>query len=110
MKIYGGQQQQQKEKKAFSKVLLIQESFLIWAITISYIVLAFLCVIFQFDAQLPWLSVVPGVAWSAYAVSQTFYYEKSRRENCAQGIVYETAMEQLKFDLEQKERYNEEKE
>ena len=92
MRIYGEQQQQKKEKKAFSKVLLIQESFLIWAITISYIVLAFLCVLFQFDAQLPWLSVVPGVAWGAYAVSQAYYYRKSLGENTKNGIIYETAM------------------
>lgn len=91
MKIYGSQKEK-KQKKTFSKVLLIQESALIWVITIAYIALAFLCVCFQFDAQLPWLSVVPGVAWGAYAVSQAHYYKKSEKENTKNGIVYETAM------------------
>lgn len=90
MKIYGSSDK--KQKKAFSKVLLIQESILIWVVTIAYIALAFLCVLFQFDAQLPWLSVVPGVAWSAYAVSQAYYYKKSEKENTKNGIIYETAM------------------
>lgn len=90
MKIYGSQEE--KQKRAFSKVLLIQESALIWVVTIAYITLAFLCVLFQFDAQLPWLSVVPGVAWGAYAVSQAYYYKKSEKENTKNGIIYETAM------------------
>lgn len=90
MKIYGSQEE--KQKRAFSKVLLIQESALIWIITLAYIALAFLCVLFQFDAQLPWLSVVPGVAWGAYAVSQAYYYKKSEKENTKNGIIYETAM------------------
>jgi len=35
---------------------------------------------------------VPGVAWSAYAVSQAYYYKKSEKENTKNGIIYETAM------------------
>lgn len=92
MKIYYIGDQEVKRKRAFSKTLLIQESILIWIITISYIALAFLCVLFSFDAQLPWLSVVPGVAWGAYAISQAHYYKKSEKENTKNGIVYETAM------------------
>ena len=93
MKVYRGKKEKkQEEKRAFSKSLLLQESILIWIITIAYIALAFMCVCFQFDAQLPWLSVVPGVAWGAYAVSQAYYYKKSEKENTKNGIIYETAM------------------
>ena len=93
MKIYSrDKKKKEKEKRAFSKTLLIQESILIWIITIAYIALAFMCVCFQFDAQLPWLSVVPGLAWGAYGASQIYYYKKSEKENTKDGIIFETVM------------------
>ena len=90
-----------KQKQEFSKRLLIQESFLIWIITISYIVLAFICVLFNYTGSLPWLSVIPGVAWSAYGVSQGFYYNKSKKENTRDGIKFETVMTELLNEKEE---------
>lgn len=84
---------EEKKKKAFSKALLIQESILIWLITISFIVLAFLCVLSGMSAvEIGFLTVLPGVAWAAYGISQTAYYKKSAQENTKDGIIYETAM------------------
>lgn len=82
----------EKEKKAFSKSLLIQESILIWIITLAFIVLAFFCVFHVFDASFMWLTALPTVAWAAYGVSQAYYYKKSEKENTKNGIIYETAM------------------
>ena len=82
-----------KEKTSFSKALLIQESILIWIITISFLVLAFYCVIKAYFGELPWLSVIVGFPWSAYAISQASYYKKSGKENTTGGIVYEQAMQ-----------------
>ena len=90
-----------KKKQEFSKRLLIQESFLIWIITISYIVLAFICVLFNYTGSLPRLSVIPGVAWSAYGVSQGFYYNKSKKENTRDGIKFETVMTELLNEKEE---------
>ena len=82
-----------KKKKVFSKSLLIQESILIWIITISFIALAFLCVLNGMSAvEIGFLTVLPGVAWAAYGVSQAAYYKKSAQENTKDGIIYETAM------------------
>lgn len=82
-----------KKKKVFSKTLLIQESILIWIITISFIALAFLCVLSGMSAvEIGFLTVLPGVAWAAYGVSQAAYYKKSAQENTKDGIIYETAM------------------
>lgn len=75
----------------FSKALLRQESALIWIITLSYIGIAFLAVWRGYLGSLPWLSVLPGVAWAAYGVSQGFYYNKAKAENTEGGIVYEAA-------------------
>lgn len=87
-----------KEKKTpieFSKLLLIQESILIWVITISFIVLAFVCIANGFFGELPWLAAMAAFPWTAYGVSQAFYYKKSEKENTKDGIKFETVMAQI---------------
>ena len=76
------------QQKEFSKWLLIQESALIWIITISAIVLAFLSVLNGFLGSLPWISAMIGFPWTAYGVSQACYYRKARAENSKGGLVY----------------------
>ena len=83
-----------RKKGPFSKVLLVQESVLIWILTFSFIGLAYLCVRTGYTGTLPWLSVTLTGAWGAYGVSQAMYYKKSEKENTAGGIVFETAMKQ----------------
>lgn len=85
-----------KEKKEFSKVLLIQESGLIWILTLSFIVLAFFCIKKGFMGQLPWLSTMVVFPWTAYGVSQAFYYRKSLKENTEGGIKFESVMAEVK--------------
>lgn len=79
-----------KKKQEFSKLLLIQESILIWFISISFIVLAFICVLNGYLGTLPWLAAMVSFPWTAYGVSQVFYYQKSKAENTKGGIVYDT--------------------
>ena len=95
-----------KKHNEFSKLLLIQESLLIWIITFAYIILAFVCILRDYSGSLPWLSVIPGLAWTAYGVSQGFYYNKSKKENTEGGIKYETVMTQLQNDLQQENKEN----
>jgi len=52
-------------------------------------------VLLGFTGSLPWLSVIPSLAWATYGVSQGFYYNKSKKENTKNGIKYETVMAQL---------------
>ena len=70
-------QVKKKKKQEFSKWLLIQESLLIWFISVSFIILAFLCVINGYLGTLPWLAAMVSFPWAAYGVSQAFYYRKS---------------------------------
>ena len=82
-----------REKKTeFSKFLLIQESILIWIMTIAFIILAYICVVNQYFGELPWLSAMIGLPWTAYGVSQAFYYKKAMAENTKDGIKFETTM------------------
>ena len=93
--------EKEKKKVAFSKALLIQETILLWIITIAFIALAFFCAFRMFDGSFMWLGVLPGLAWGAYTVSQTQYYKKSKAENTEGGIVYETAMAELAMQQQQ---------
>lgn len=88
---------QPKEKKniEFSKLLLIQESILIWVITIAFIILAFVCISSGFFGELPWLAAMAAFPWTAYGASQAFYYKKSEKENTKDGIKFETVMAQI---------------
>lgn len=79
-------------KLEFSKILLIQESVLIWVMTLYFIYLAHLCIINQYLGELPWLAAMIGFPWTAYGVSQMYYYKKSMKENSKNGIKYEAVM------------------
>ena len=82
----------QPQKLEFSKILLIQESVLIWIMTIFFMYLAYLCIQNQYFGELPWLAAMVGFPWSAYGVSQMYYYKKSMKENSKHGIKYDTVM------------------
>ena len=84
-----------KEKKEFSKVLLVQESILIWISTLALIGLAYVCVFMGFTGSLPWLSAMVGLPWAAYGFSQVYYYKKSTAENTKDGIKYDSVITEL---------------
>ena len=84
------------EKVEFSKKLLIQESLLIWVVTLAFIVLAFVCIQNQYFGELPWLAAMASCTWGAYAVGQGFYYRKAEKENTKGGIKYDTTMMQYR--------------
>ena len=86
---------QKKNKKAFSKSLLVQESVLIWITTICVLVMAFFCIFNGEFGDLPWLTAMIGFPWTAYAVSQMYYYKKSEKENTCGGITYESVMREI---------------
>lgn len=85
-----------KKKQEFSKSLLIQETLLIWVITLAFIGLAYFCIINGYIGELPWLTSIVAFPWSAYGISQACYYKKAQAENTAKGIKFETAMAEIK--------------
>ena len=84
-----------KQKREFSKTLLIQESALIWISTLAYIVLAFYCIYNGYMGSLPWLTASVSLPWAAYGVSQVYYYKKSMAENTKDGVKYASVMKEL---------------
>lgn len=87
---------EEKNHTEFSKILLKQESALIWILSISFILLAFYCIFQGFTGSLPWLSAMVGFPWTAYGVSQAMYYNKSKAENTNGGIKYEALLMEAK--------------
>ena len=85
-----------KKKTEFSKALLIQETILVWIITLAFIVLAYICITNDYIGELPWLTAIVAFPWGAYGVSQACYYKKSQAENTANGIKFETVMADMK--------------
>lgn len=55
--------------KEFSKWLLYQETILIWLVTITFLILAFICIDKGFFGELPWLTAMAAFPWTAYGVS-----------------------------------------
>lgn len=92
---------EKKKKKEFSKTLLAQEAALIWIMSLSFIILAFYCIYLGFMGTLPWLTAMVGFPWTAYGVSQAFYYSKSKAENTAGGVKYESVLLEAKQIAEQ---------
>lgn len=83
---------QDKKKREFSKTLLIQESILIWIMTLGFMFLALICILRDYTGSLPWLTAMITLPWTAYGVSQAMYYKKSTIENSKNGIKYDTIM------------------
>ena len=90
-----------KQKTEFSKTLLIQESVLIWITTLTCLALGFLCILSGYLGSLPWISSIIISTWTAYGVSQAFYYKKSTVENSEGGIKYETVITELKENIKE---------
>ena len=80
------------KNKEFSKTLLGWETILIWIVTLSFIGLAYACIINQYLGELAWLGAIYAFPWAAYGVSQACYYRKAEKENTKGGIKYDSIM------------------
>lgn len=84
-----------KKTLEFSKILLIQESILVWITTIAYVILAFMSIQQEFFGDLTWLTALCTSLWAAYGVSQACYYKKSQAENTKGGIKYKALEDKI---------------
>ena len=91
-------QELKKSRQEFSKWLLIQETALIWITTLVFLILAAISIKNEYIGELPWLTAMAAFPWTAYGVSQAFYYKKSMAENTKDGIKYDTTMMELNID------------
>lgn len=89
-----------RKRREFSKTLLVQESVLIWIITITCLILAFKCIKEGYYSELSWLATIIACPWTAYGVSQAFYYKKSEKENTKDGIKYATVLAEMQQNID----------
>lgn len=97
-----------KKKTEFSKSLLIQETILIWVLSLCFIGISIYCIFNQYIGDLAWLATAYAFPWTAYGVSQAFYYKKAEKENIKGGIKYESVMSTVNNLVEKAKDSNDE--
>lgn len=94
-------EEDRKKKYPFSKVFLIQESVLVWIVTLCCLAFAFICIFKDSYIELPWISVLCALPWTAYGITANAYYKKSTMENTKGGIIFENTLGGLTFGAKQ---------
>lgn len=90
-----------KPKMAFSKQLILDIRSLLWIVTISGIILAFMCINKGYLGTLPWISALVGLPWSAHGIVCSFYLNMSKADHQKGGITYDLAMNEQKAQQEE---------
>lgn len=75
----------------FSKRLIRDTRPLLWIVTISGILLAFLCVRLGYTGSLPWISSMVGLPWAAHGTVCAFYLNMAKSDHREGGITFESA-------------------
>ena len=70
-----------KKKFEFSKVIILQESALVWYSTVKLLNFAEESIRSAYTGSLPYITTLVGAIWAAYGVSVAFYYNKAKAEN-----------------------------
>lgn len=60
--------------------------------SLTFLILAFYCIYMGYTGSLPWLAAMVAFPWTAYGVSQAFYYRKAMAENTKDGIKFESVL------------------
>lgn len=83
------------KKIEFSKKLINDIRLLLWIITISGILLAFMCVLLGYLGTLPWISALIGLPWSAHGIVCSFYLTMAKSDHKKGGITYDLALKEI---------------
>lgn len=83
------------KKLEFSKKLINDIRMLLWVVTVSGILLAFMCVYMGYLGTLPWISALVGLPWSAHGVVCSFYLAMAKSDHKKGGITYDLALKEI---------------
>lgn len=86
------------KKLEFSKKLINDIRMLLWVVTVSGILLAFMCVYMGYLGTLPWISALVGLPWSAHGVVCSFYLAMAKSDHKKGGITYDLALKETEFN------------
>lgn len=82
---------QPKSRPDFSKQLISDIRWLLWAVTIGGLLLAGYCIRMGYTGSLPWLSGMVGLPWTAHGVVCSFYLNMAKSDHKEGGITFESA-------------------
>ena len=75
----------------FSKQLISDIRWLLWAVTLGGLLLAAYCIYKGYTGSLPWLSAMVGLPWTAHGVVCSFYLNMAKSDHKEGGITFESA-------------------
>lgn len=87
----GGEKKPASRRLEFSKKLISDIRWLLWAVTLGGLALAFLCIYRGYTGSLPWLSAMVGLPWTAHGVVCSFYLNMAKSDHREGGITLEAA-------------------
>lgn len=80
-----------KTRPDFSKQLISDIRWLLWAVTLGGLLLAGYCIYKGYAGSLPWLSAMVGLPWTAHGVVCSFYLNMAKSDHKEGGITFESA-------------------
>ena len=80
-----------KTRPDFSKQLISDIRWLLWAVTLGGLLLAGYCIRQGYTGSLPWLSGMVGLPWTAHGVVCSFYLNMAKSDHKEGGITFESA-------------------
>ena len=94
MVIFGGRQgkrERPRKKPEYSKRLVSDIRWLLWAVTLGGLALAAYCVHEDYTGALPWVASMVGLPWAAHGTVCAFYLNMSKSDHKEGGITFEAA-------------------
>lgn len=79
------------KKRDYSKQLISDVRWLLWAVTLGGIFLATLCILKGYTGSLPWVSAMVGLPWTSHGTICSFYLNMAKSDHKEGGITYESA-------------------
>ena len=80
-----------QKSQEFSKRLIADIRWLLWAVTLGGLLLAAYCIYRDYAGALPWLSAMVGLPWTAHGVVCAKYLDMAKSDHKAGGITFEAA-------------------
>lgn len=91
MKLVSGRKKKTKKKLDYSKQLISDVRWLLWAVTLGGILLAFYCIYKGYSGSLPWISAMVALPWTAHGTICSFYLNMAKSDHSVGGITFESA-------------------
>lgn len=80
-----------KARPDFSKQLISDIRWLLWAVTLEDLLLAGYCIYKGYAGSLPWLSAMVGLPWTPHGVVCSFCLNMAKSDHKEGGITFESA-------------------